>query len=235
MKTQVEGFTAKNSLLALNVELEFLQQQLLDLTNLLINQLHLAVQALNAADKQLAAKVIADNQQVEIYKLSIDDEVESLIAKFNPVAGYVCRIILYSRVAVELKNIGDEIMGFAKLVKVLFDPNHSYPNLQLLADIFTIANRVDKMLVELKAVLVNQDQQQVYGLLQMVSDCQPELQKGYKHQLSIAFQNVRMTTRLLNIMQILKSLESCGVHCRNIAELIVSTMEIGAARTATVN
>jgi phosphate transport system protein len=77
------------------------------------------------------------------------------------------------------------------------------------------------MLEKLLILFESKDSNLAYAMLAYDSDCENELQKGIKHQLSFVVQDARLTGRALDIMQIMKSLERCGEFCRNIAEYMI--------------
>jgi len=112
-----------------------------------------------------------------------------------------------------------------KLVSVLFDPRTSDPNPKLLEDIVATGNMVKVMLAKLLLAFEKADSAQAYLLLQYDHECESELQEGIRHQLSMVLQDIRLIGRAMDIMQILKTLERCGEHCRNIAEYIIFMLE----------
>lgn len=206
-------------------ELNHLHSLILEMTGLVMYQLEQVMQALDDGDLQLAEKVISRDKDVNHYEVKIDTEVLILLARHCPVANDLRTVISISKIAVELESIGDEIADFAKLVKILFAPDTSDPNPKLLADIVRIGNLVNLMLGKLMLVLESRDSNRAYLLLQYDRECENELQEGIRHQLNFVIEDARLIGRSLDIMHIMKSLEHCGEHCRNIAEYMIFMIE----------
>jgi phosphate transport system protein len=108
---------------------------------------------------------------------------------------------------------------------VLFNPNTSDPNPQLLVDIVKISQLVDNALQVMLLLLETENPQLAYLLLTEGQECHIELQEGIKHQLSFVVQDARMIGRALDIMQIMKALEGCVEFCHNIAEYMIFKIE----------
>lgn len=225
MNIQADNFTTPHTLQIFDGELNHLHCLILEMTDLVMYQLEQTMQALDDGDMQLAEKVMSRDKEVNQYEIKIDAEVLTLLARHCPLANDLRTVISTSKIAVELEKIGDEVADFAGLVRVLFDPRTSDPNPKLLADIVKIGNLVKIMLGKLMIIFENRESHQAYTLLQYDRDCENELQEGIKHQLSFVVQDARLIGRALDIMHIMKSLERCGEHCRNIAEYMIFMIE----------
>lgn len=210
-----------HTLKILDDELNHLHDLIVEMAILVMFQLDQTMLALDEGNLPLAGQVMARDTEVKRYEAKIDAEVLSLLARHCPVASDLRSVISATRIAVELLRIGAEIADFARLVTVLFAPETSDPNPKLLSDIVKIGNLLKIMLGILLLVLERQDSDDAYTLLQYDSDCERELREGIKHQLFFVMQDARMIGRALDIMHIMKSLERCGEHCRNIAEYLI--------------
>lgn len=218
MSNQIDAVNNVHTLHFYDTELGHMHSLMLDMTDLLVYQLEQAMQALDYGDAELAQKVISRHKKVKHFESKIDSEVLRIIARHCPVANDLCYVITTSKIGVELEKIGLEIVDFAKLITVLFDPNTSDPNQKLLTDIVKIGGFIKLILDKLMVVFESRDSMQAYALLQCDRDCESELQEGIKHQLALVLHDSRMIRRALDIMQMMKALERCGEHCRNIAE-----------------
>ena len=96
----------------------------------------------------------------------------------------------------------------------------------MLSDLIVkIGHLVGLMLDKIILLIETNDLSISYTLLEFDRVCESELQAGITHQLSLVVQDGRMIGRALDIMQIMKSLEYCGEHCRNIAEYMIYMLE----------
>lgn len=218
MTNQIETVNNLHTLHVFDTELGYMGSLLLEMTDLLVYQLEQAMRALDYGDAELAQKVVSRHKKVAHLESRIDTEVMNVIARHCPVANDLRYVISTSKIAVELARIGDEIVDFAKLIVVLFDPDTSDPNQKLLTDIVNIGGLIKLILDKLMVVFESRDSKSAYVLLQCDRDCETELQEGIKHQLALVIHDARMIRRALDVMQMMKALERCGEHCRNIAE-----------------
>lgn len=225
MTKQTDTANNLHTLHAYDSELGHLHSQLLEMTDLLVYQLEQAMLSLDYGDAELAQKVVSRHKKVKHFENKIDDEVLSIVARHSPVANDLRYVIATSKIAVELERIGFEILDFAKLIMVLFDPNTSDPNQKLLMDIVKIGGLIRMILDKLMLVFETRDSEQAYALLQCGRDCELELQEGIKHQLGLVLHDARMIRRALDIMQMMKALERCGEHARNIAEHLIFMLD----------
>ncbi|MGR8930615.1 MAG: phosphate signaling complex protein PhoU [Gammaproteobacteria bacterium] len=225
MAVQSENIYRQHTLQAFDGELNRLRSLVIEMAELVMYQLDQAMQALDNGDMSLALMVVERDKKVNQYEVRIDNEVVEVLARHCPVANDLRMLISISKVSYELEKIGDEVSLFAKLVSVLFDPHSSDPNPQLLEDIVKIGELVKVMLSKVLLALEKSDTTQAYLLLQYDRECESELQEGIKHQLAAVLRDIRLIGRAMDIMQIMKTLERCGEHSRNIAEYIIFMLE----------
>ncbi len=225
MTVQNDNPSRPHTLQSFDNELNDLHCLVVEMASLLMYQLEQCMQALEEGNTELALRVAARDKDVNRYEIKIDNEVLELLARHCPVASDLRAVIAMSKIAGELEQTGDEIASFAKQVSVLFDPQSSYPNPKLLADIVKISNLVKVMLTKLMLAFEKRDVEHAYLLLQYDRECEMELQEGIKHQLAFVLHDARLIGRALDIMQIMKALEGCGEHCRNIAEYMIFMIE----------
>jgi len=225
MTVQPGNVSHPHTVQAFDSELRQLHMNVTEMASLVMCQLEQALQALDEADRGLALRVAERDKKVNQCETQIDNDVIQALARNCPVANDLRTLISISKITYELEKIGDEIARFAQLVSVLFDPKTSDPNPKLLEDIVGIGNIVKVMLAKLLLAFEKGDSAQAYLLLQYDHECESELQEGVRHQLSLVLQDIRLIGRAMDIMQMLKTLECCGEHCRNIAEYIIFMLE----------
>lgn len=225
MSSYSDSLSNQHTLRAFDNELNNLHCQVVDMASLLMFQLDESMRALDGGDGELALQVASRDMDVKRYQSAIDNEIVELLARHCPVANDLRLVISMSKIAVELGQIGSEIALFAKLISVLFDPETSDPNPKLLTDIVKIADLVKVMLTKLMLAFEKRQVEPAYLLLQYDRECELELEEGIKHQLTSVLRDARLIGRALDIMHIMKALEGCGEHCRNIAEYMIFMIE----------
>ena len=206
-------------------ELNNLHYLVLEMAGLVIHQLEQALKALHDRDIHLAEKVIARDREVDHHEITIDDAVLSILAKRSPVANDLRMVMAISKIVADLELIGDEIVKIGKLIISLFDNDSSDPNQQLLRDIVKMGEMISNMLKQVILTFDNCDLVEAYQLLNEKWDYGEEFQAGIRRQLTFVIENPRIMGRSLNIFQIMKALEHCGDHCRNINEYLIFIFE----------
>jgi phosphate transport system protein len=91
-----------------------LQDQLLEMGRLARNALKLSVQAVLAADGNLARQVITGDEAINNMEEAIDRECVRLIALFQPVAGDLRRLMAVDHILTELERVGDSATNIAE-------------------------------------------------------------------------------------------------------------------------
>lgn len=95
-------------------ELNSAQEQLILLSNMAVNALTKAVNALAAHDIDAALQVIEDDSDINQLEEEINDRVILLIAKQSPVATDLRRLVVIIKVATDMERVGDYAVNIAK-------------------------------------------------------------------------------------------------------------------------
>ncbi len=206
-------------------ELDNLHYLVLEMAGLVINQLQSALKAVQDRDSHLAENIILNDRLIDNHELTIDGAIVTLLAKRSPVANDLRKIMSVSKMVVDLELIGDEIVKISRLIMALFDNGSSDPNQLLLRDIIKMGEMISNMLKQVTQYFDTGDLDGAYTLLNEKWDYGEEYQAGIRRQLTFVIENPRILSRLLNIFQIMKSLERCGDHCRNMNEYLIFMFE----------
>jgi phosphate transport system protein len=99
-------------------ELERLESDLQAEGALVLRSLRGAINALTRTDFELAAEVIAFDDEVDRAYIGIDEGVTSLLARQTPVAGDLRRVLAIFRVNMHLERMADYCVTVAKLTKL---------------------------------------------------------------------------------------------------------------------
>src|SRR5262249_32603395 len=86
--------------------------------SLVLRSLRGALNALTQTDFELADEVIAFDDEVDAAYISIETNVESLLARQTPVAGDLRRVLAVFRVNMHLERMADYAVTVAKLTKL---------------------------------------------------------------------------------------------------------------------
>lgn len=206
-------------------ELCQLHDMTLKMMHLIMNQWELAIESLQEANLSLALELIAEQTEIKNYENKIDQLILTLLAKENPVASDLRIILSLSKISVELKYLGEEINEIAKLILALYEPRNGVPNAQLLADIERVIEDIRNVLGNLIIVLGSMESKQAHLLLQYDYVCAKELEESVHRQLLFIHADQRQIRPALTILQVMKSLESSGEHCKNLAEYCIMMID----------
>ena len=127
-------------------ELESITADHLKMTALVRDAIESATLALLNADLQLAEKVIADDLAVDSTQHNLDERTINIMARQQPVASDLRRLVSSLRISADLERMGDLAHHIAKLARM------RYPNKAV--DVITEMGMAAKRIVEKMAVVL---------------------------------------------------------------------------------
>jgi phosphate transport system protein len=130
-------------------ELESITVDHLKMATLIRDAIDSATKAILNADLQLAERVIADDLTIDEIQHALDERTISLMARQQPVASDLRRLVSSLRISADLERMGDLAHHIAKLARMRF-PNKAVPTeLEIIiAEMGSAATRiVEKMAV----------------------------------------------------------------------------------------
>ena len=130
-------------------ELESITADHLKMATLICDAIDSATKAILNADLQLAERVIADDLKIDEIQHALDERTISLMARQQPVASDLRRLVSSLRISADLERMGDLAHHIAKLARMRF-PNKAVPTEleTIIAEMGSAATRiVEKMAV----------------------------------------------------------------------------------------
>ena len=130
-------------------ELESITVDHLKMATLIRDAIDSATKAILNADLQLAERVIADDLKIDEIQHALDERTISLMARQQPVASDLRRLVSSLRISADLERMGDLAHHIAKLARMRF-PNKAVPTEleTIIAEMGSAATRiVEKMAV----------------------------------------------------------------------------------------
>lgn len=132
-------------------ELESITADHLKMTALVRDAIESATKALLNTDLQLAEKVIADDLAVDTIQHSLDERTINIMARQQPVASDLRRLVSSLRISADLERMGDLAHHLAKLARMRY-PNKAVP--AELIDVITEMGSAASRIVEKMAVVL---------------------------------------------------------------------------------
>ena len=133
-------------------ELESITADQLKMTALVREAIASATTALLTTDLQLAEKVIADDLAVDNIQHNLDERTINIMARQQPVASDLRRLVSSLRISADLERMGDLAHHIAKLARMRY-PNRAVPDelVDVIAEMGAAASRIlEKMAVVLE-------------------------------------------------------------------------------------
>lgn len=106
--------TERSPRASLNKTLTDLRESILQMGALLDRALEHAVEALGKADAKLAKRVIEGDEQINDMRFRIEETSLAVIARQQPVAGDLRKIVAALNIVLDLERIGDYAVGISK-------------------------------------------------------------------------------------------------------------------------
>jgi phosphate transport system protein len=196
-------------------------QMSLDMMHLLTEQCSQISLALNNAEQKPALNIIEHAADIRTYEAEIDQAVIRLLAKQAPVAGDLRRLFALSKIALTQKYLGDELCDIAKSILTLYEKRNGQPNAQLTTEIAAITQNIQQLMTLKIGLLSQQEADTAHRFLQQGLLAGDNIQHAISAQMTLLQRNQSRIRPALALIQILKSLEACADHCKNLAEYCV--------------
>ncbi|WP_027965090.1 phosphate signaling complex protein PhoU [Halalkalibacillus halophilus] len=198
-------------------KLSQLKQQVMRMNTLAKQALKKSIQALDNQDLQKAQEVIDGDKEINDLEDKINDTTIWLIAKEQPVATDLRRLIVTLKVTNDIERIGDLAVNVAKSVeRIGQEPLPDYKN-----DVLVIGNHVEIMMDEVIHAFVEEDLEYAYKIAEL--DDQVDRKYGHTVQnlMKHMAENPKDIEAITQLAFISRYLERTGDHITNIAEGII--------------
>lgn len=202
---------------AFEIQLAQIRETVLMMYSLTHRQLSLAIKALVERSDELAARVEAEDGEIDELEVAIDEMVVAYMATHGPVATD-CRLMLTaSKIGNNLERVADEATTIVRRVREL----NREPLLKPLIDIPFMAEIAEKMLTDCISSFVEKRldlAEDVIARDKRVDEINRAVARELTRQM---IENPKSITRSLNLITITKCIERIADHAQNIAEAVI--------------
>jgi phosphate transport system protein len=197
-------------------ELRTLRDRLLGMGGRAEQQIGLAVEALLKHDDHLAARVIADDAQIDQDEIAIDELCFLILARRQPVASDLRFVMLAMKIVTDLERIGDLAVNIAKRERDLkrYQPSPTQDRIE------PLAQRVLGALQMALDAFVNGDAQLAEKVIAEDRDIDALNMHVIADVLSVG-ESAHEVGRSLALSSVSRYLERIGDHATNIAEMVI--------------
>lgn len=198
-------------------EIDEINQQILHMGTLVEESLAKAISSLVAQNVENAQKVIENDAIVNTMEIEIQDICISAIARHQPVAGDLRRLMTGLKVIAQLERMGDHSVHIGKAAKRLSEEQLMKP----LVDIPRMGEVCCRMVREVLTAFVNNNSQQAIAVAKLDEEVDNLHQQVLREIFTFMVENTKFTNQSINLLFVSRFLERFGDHATNISEWIV--------------
>lgn len=198
-------------------EIDRIKRRVLQLSALVENRLHQAVNALHSRDAQQAHRVIDGDHEIDEAEVEVEEECLKTLALHQPVASDLRYIVAVLKITNDLERIGDLAVNLAK--KALAFAGQT--EFQFPFDLVEISRETQTMLRDSLDCLVNLDTELARRVCQHdaeVNELKRTIRLRAEREIQDHPENVRLLLKLLGAC---RNLERVADLATNIAEDVV--------------
>jgi phosphate transport system protein len=195
-------------------KLEKLNTELLSLGAMVEENVHMAVQALERRDADMATRVIDGDLDIDRIEVDLEEECLEILALHQPVAVDLRHIVAVLKINKDLERAGDLAVNIADTALYL----SGEPRLKIPEDYFLMASKTKNMLKKSLDAFVNGSIEAAYQVLSEDDEVD-----RMKHELHASY-NKRVVNEV-ELLQPLTHLFLVSRHLERIADLATNVAE----------
>ena len=199
-----------------NNELSVLDDSLIEMGSNLEKMFEETLLAINEKDEALAKKVISSDKNIDELEISVISQIQTLIAKRQPVGVDLRVLVGCTRIAGYMERIGDLLSSICKRVVILIEHSVEKEKEELIK-LSTAVNNLFKL-------SLNAFAKKDFELAEKVRNEDIDIDKLYKGFVNSLLETMSKDSKLAvpgtHMLFISKNLERIGDHATNVAETI---------------
>ena len=199
-----------------NNELSVLDDSLIEMGSNLEKMFEETLLAINEKDEALAKKVISSDKNIDELEISVISQIQTLIAKRQPVGVDLRVLVGCTRIAGYMERIGDLLSSICKRVVILIEHSVEKEKEELIK-LSTAVNNLFKL-------SLNDFAKKDFELAEKVRNEDIDIDKLYKGFFNSLLEKMSKDSKLAvpgtHMLFISKNLERIGDHATNVAETI---------------
>jgi phosphate transport system protein len=201
-----------------NEDLEGICSKVLQMGGFVEQQLGNALTALIDRDSKLGGVVAGEDYKVNSMEVSIDEECGRILALRAPAAGDLRLIVAVIKAIADLERIGDEaekIGTIASRLALLEPPADDYHAVKHLG------RQVTSMVHHALDAFARMDSQLALATAREDRFVNQEHEAIQRQCVTYMMEDARNVRRAMDIMWVVRALERCGDHAKNICEYVI--------------
>lgn len=204
-----------------NEDLVKLRGLVLEMGDLVIEQVGLAVQCLFEGDADLARKVAARDSEVDQLDMQANEDILRILVVRQPKASDMRLVLGLMRAVDALAKVGNKAKKIAGFAIGLHTDQHRIPRKRLLRDVHLMSERACDMLQRSLDALIKIDAEAAVAIGKEDDALDDEFDAGMRHLVTFMLEDSSSIARVLDMVFALKALERVGDHASHIAEQVI--------------
>jgi phosphate transport system protein len=180
-----------------------------------------AIQALTERDSEIAAEVLAHDDDIDSLELEIDREVIEIFALLQPAARDLRFVIAVAKITPVLERIADHAGNIASAAIEL----NNEPQLTEYVDLPRMAERASEMLGRAIEAFTAEDSGLARHVIALDKEIDSIYQKIVRELMDFMRTEPATSTRILQLLFVAKHIERIGDYVKDVCELTVYMTE----------
>ena len=201
-----------------NAELEDVRQKVLAMGGLVEQQLVDATRALSELNVELAQQVIDNDDKVDHFEVTIDEECSRILALRQPTASDLRLVYAVVKTITDLERIGDEAHRVAKLAIHLNE--HQRVN-ESASDIRHLSRLVSKLVRDALDAFARMDAEAALGVVRADKLVDAEYETILRQGITYMMEEPRSIRAVIDLLWCARAMERIGDHAQNISEYVI--------------
>ncbi|HVF35533.1 MAG TPA: phosphate signaling complex protein PhoU [Candidatus Saccharimonadia bacterium] len=197
-----------------DAELDRLTGEIARMGAIAVEQLHVAIDALEARDDNTARRVIAHDSAIDRLEQEVSHDVVRLLALRQPMASDLREILAALKIASDIERIGDYAANVAKRSLVL----NTLPAVAAGRGLRALSQLAGDMLGEVLAAYRDRDDEAALRVRARDADLDAMYTALFRELLTYMAEDPRHISSSIHLLFIAKNIERIGDHVTNIAE-----------------
>lgn len=200
-----------------NEELNILHNDLIRMTSFVSEQIDKCIEALVNQDITLANKIIDDDDIVDKMEIEIESKCVKLIAKQQPIATDLRKIVTAIKIVTDIERIADHAVDISKIAIRLKDEEY----IKQLIDIPRMAEIIKEMINGCLNAYINLDADLAIEISKRDDEIDAIYKQVFRELLIIMIENPKTITQSTQFLFVCKFLERIADHITNICEWVL--------------
>jgi phosphate transport system protein len=186
-----------------------------------LQQVRDAINALEQEDPDAAAAIGRADAAIDAGEIDLDADIVKLLARRQPVAADLRKVMATARSIADIERIGDEAAKVGELTLAMIKSDSPVASASLLRESRTLGAIATECLERALEAIADEDGGKAALIMQRQNDLDQEFQGGLRRLTTYVMEDQRNIGHLLHIVLINKSLERIGDHACNLAEHLI--------------